>query len=349
MSKQFFKKVKELTQNNVSGRLFMVIDNGEDDINLKGKKLFCQGETKIYNDESYKPFWDKALAQIDADVVAAKTFTLENGVKVFGEKLNTKPTLVICGGGHVSYFVYKVGVMVGFDLVVIDDRPEFANKERFPEAKEVICSDFESALDNLKLGEDTYYVIVTRGHQGDAVCLEKILKKGSSYVGMIGSRKKVATVKDSLRAKGFTEEEIAKAHTPIGLDIHAETPEEISISIMAQIISVRRGTSCESFVNDEAIALIADTDEPVALSMILEKNGSIPRGAGAKMAVTKTGVLAGTIGGGAIEFNARNKSMEIADQDMKPFIVTYSMKNEDAGKEGMACGGSALLYIEPIK
>lgn len=349
MSKQFFRKVKELTDNNTSGRLFMVVDNGNEDIKIKGKKLFTQGETMIYNDENYKDFWEDVFSKIDKNVVSPTIFNLENGVKVFGEKLNTKPSLVICGGGHVAYYVYKVGIMVGFDVIVIDDREEFANKERFPEAKEVICDNFENALDNLKTGEDSYYVIVTRGHAGDAVCLDRILRKGSSYVGMIGSRKKVATVKESLRKKGFTEEQINSAYTPIGLEINAETPEEISISIMAQIISVRRNTSCESFVNDEAIALIAETDEPVALSMIMEKNGSIPRGAGAKMAVTKSGKMAGTIGGGAIEFNARNKSMEISDKDVTPIAVTYSMKNEDAGKEGMACGGSALLYIEPIK
>lgn len=349
MSKAFFKKVRELTKDNVSGRLFMVIDNGNADKSIKGQKLFIQGDNLYYKNEDFKEFWNDALEKINKKVIEPTTFTLDNGVKIFGERLNTKPTLIICGGGHVSLFVYKVALMVGFDVVVIDDREEFANTERFPEAKEVICKPFKEALPNLSYGDDCYYVIVTRGHVGDGVCLEEILKKGSTYVGMIGSRKKVGIVKSDLRQKGFSEEQIESVYTPIGLDINAETPEEISISILGQIIKVRRSTNCESFVNDDALKLIAETDEPVTLSMILEKHGSIPRGAGAKMAVTKSGVLAGTIGGGAIEFNARNESMRIADSDVEPICVTYSMKNEEAGKEGMACGGSALLYIEPIR
>ncbi|MEG1448667.1 MAG: XdhC/CoxI family protein [Oscillospiraceae bacterium] len=349
MSKAFFKKVMELTANNVSGRLFMVIENGNEDKALKGQKLFVQGENFYYKDENYKEFWENSLKDIDEKVIEPTTFTLENGVKIFGERLNTKPTLVICGGGHVSLFVYKVALMVGFDVVVIDDREEFANYERFPDAKEVICKSFKETLPNLNYGDDCYYVIVTRGHVGDGVCLEEILKIGSTYVGMIGSRKKVGLVKKDLQEKGFSQEQIASVHTPIGIDINAETPEEISISIMAEIINVRRSTNCESFVNDDALKLIAETDEPVTLSMILEKHGSIPRGAGAKMAVTKSGILAGTIGGGGIEFNAKNESMRIADMDVEPICAMYSMKNEEAREEGMACGGNALLYIEPIK
>lgn len=346
MSKEFFRNIAKSSDNNSGGKLFVVIDNSSEKEELLGQKMFiCDGK-HYYNNDNYKDFWKDAIVNIDA--TTPNIHTLKNGVKIFAEPLGKRPTIILCGGGHVSSFVYKVAIMVGFDVVIIDDREEFANKERFPLAKEIICGEFSEVMQNVNYGKDSYYIIATRGHSHDGICLVDALKKPHTYIGMIGSRRKVAVLNEHLRSLGFTDEEISSVHTPIGLSIGAQTPEEISISIMAEVIGVRRTEKIESFITDEAVNLIATTDEDVVLSMILVKSGSIPRGAGAKMAVTKSGIMAGSIGGGAIEYEAKLDSMKIAGEKFKPYIHNYSMHNVDAKKEGMACGGDALVYVEPI-
>lgn len=348
MSKAFFKKIKELTAQNCDGKLFIVIDGGRFKEDVVGQKLFVQGENSYYKDDRYKDFWQQALAQVDVNFRDTQIFTMDQEVKIFAEHIKSKPVLVLCGGGHISQFVYQVAHMVGFDVIILDDRKEFAQAERFPNAKQIICAPFERAVTDLDCSSDAYYVVVTRGHLHDGTCLAQILHKPYTYVGMIGSKVKVAITKKHLEEKGYTKEQIASVYSPIGLDLGAETPEEIAVSIMAEIIKVRRSSKGESYIGDEAMNFIATTKEPVVLSMIIEKFGSIPRGAGAKMAVAKSGFQVGTIGGGAIEHESRLKAMEIAGTQTKASIAMYCMDNKDAEKEGMACGGNALLYIEPI-
>lgn len=347
MSKEFFGKISKSAKENKGGTLFMVIDQGENDGSLLGQKLFISNGQKFYNNEGKANFWDKVLSKII--VTQSGVYELWDGLLVFAEQLREKPTIILCGGGHVSFYVYKVAIMTGFDVVIIDDREGFANAERYPLAKEILCGDFLEIIGKSDFGADSYYVIATRGHSHDGNCLMEALKKPHTYVGMIGSLRKVHGINKHLRSMGFTEEQIDSVYTPIGLPIGAQTPEEISISIMAEIIQVRRKENSESFICDEALDLIATTDEPVVLSMILNKDGSIPRGAGAKMAVTKSGVLKGSIGGGMIEHEVMLESVEIAGTDTKARYHRYLMKNTDATKEGMACGGNALVYIEPIK
>lgn len=347
MSKEFFKTISKSAKENHGGTLFMVIDQGTNHDELLGQKLFISKDKKYYNNKDMEVFWEKVLSQVT--VTQPGVHELWDGLLIFGEQLRKKPTIVLCGGGHVSLYVYQVAIMTGFDVAVIDDREEFANEQRFPLAKEIICGEFSEVMGAVDFGPDSYYVIATRGHSHDGICLVEALKKPHTYVGMIGSHKKVHVIQEHLRSLEFTEEQIKSVYTPIGLAIDAQTPEEISISIMAEIIQVRRKDKLESFVSDEALELIVTTDEPVVLSMILNKDGSIPRGAGAKMAVTKSGISKGSIGGGAVEHEAKLESMNIAGTDRKPSFHRYTMGNTDATKEGMACGGNALVYIEDIK
>ena len=130
--------------------------------------------------------------------------------------------------------------MLDFRVVVIDDREEFANPDRFPEADETIAKDLEAIFPRLKISRSSYIVIVTRGHLLDEQVLEWAVKTDANYVGMIGSRKKNRTVFSHLESRGISRELLETVHAPIGLDIHAETPEEIAVSIMAEIIMVRR-------------------------------------------------------------------------------------------------------------
>ena len=160
-------------------------------------------------------------------------------VDVFIEPINPLPVLFIFGGGHISFSLARIGKMVDFRVVVIDDRPEFANAERFPEADEVIAADMASTMPQLDINSSSYIVIVTRGHQNDTQVLEWAATTPAAYIGMIGSKRKISAAFSYLKTKGITQEQLDRVHSPIGLPIGAETPEEIAVSIMAEMIQVR--------------------------------------------------------------------------------------------------------------
>jgi xanthine dehydrogenase accessory factor len=155
------------------------------------------------------------------------------------EPLQVVTNLYIFGAGHVSQYIAKIAKMIDFSVTVIDDREEFANKERFPDVDEIVVEDFLKAFDRLGFTGKEFVVIVTRGHQHDASVLSEALKKQTRYVGMIGSKRKVKIVFDHMKKSGFAEEAINSVHAPIGLSIHAETPQEIAVSIVAELIKVR--------------------------------------------------------------------------------------------------------------
>jgi len=162
-------------------------------------------------------------------------------MKVFIDILQPKEELLIFGAGHVAVCVSKLAKMLGFKVAVIDDREEFANQDRFPEADEIIVEDLEKALNHIKITSSTYIIIVTRGHLQDQDVLASVIKSEAAYIGMIGSRKKNATVFQRLVEQGISKEELDKVHAPIGININAQIPEEIAVSIVAEIIQVRRG------------------------------------------------------------------------------------------------------------
>jgi len=159
---------------------------------------------------------------------------------IFIEPILPQPTLYIFGAGHISLSISKMAKMVGFCVVVIDDRTEFANPERFPEADEIVAQDFPSAFPKLKINDSSYIAIVTRGHQFDETVLEWAVKTEARYIGLIGSKNKNEVIFAHLRSRGISEEKVHRVHAPIGLDISAETPEEIAVSIVAEIIHTRR-------------------------------------------------------------------------------------------------------------
>ena len=142
--------------------------------------------------------------------------------------------LILCGGGHVSLQVAQIAQRLDFALAVIDDRPEFANPDRFPMAR-VLCMPFLEALDQLGGGAQDYYVILTRGHVFDRTCLEWVLRHERAYVGMIGSRIKVAAVMTALEEAGWPRSVLEQVYSPIGLEIGAQTPAEIAVAIAAQL------------------------------------------------------------------------------------------------------------------
>ena len=150
-------------------------------------------------------------------------------------------TLLIIGGGHIGKALATVGNLCGFSVEIIDDRPEYANAERFPEADRITCGRFDEVLDGYQIDRNTYVVCVTRGHKHDETSLRLVADSAAAYVGMIGSKRRVGAVLQHLIDDGLDPEAMRRVHTPIGLDIGAETPEEIAVAIMAEIIQARRG------------------------------------------------------------------------------------------------------------
>ena len=161
--------------------------------------------------------------------------------RVFLETILPTPTAFIFGGGHVAYFLAQTLHFIGFDYVVADDRAEFLTRERFPHAKAFVCQNYDNICDRLDLNaHSSYVIIVTRGHAFDLTVLEQAVKRNLKYIGMIGSTRKISILFDQLRQLGVSEETLRTIHAPIGIGIGADTPEEIAISIAAELIRVRR-------------------------------------------------------------------------------------------------------------
>ncbi|WP_319543280.1 XdhC/CoxI family protein [uncultured Pseudodesulfovibrio sp.] len=166
-----------------------------------------------------------------------------NGIRI-SEPFIPPASLYIFGAGHVSLFTARTAAMIGFRTVVLDDREDFANTERFPEADEVVVlPGFAGCCDALCMDENSYVIIVTRGHMHDRTVLAEALRTKARYVGMIGSKKKRDKIYESLLADGFTQQDIDRCHCPIGLTIGAQTPEEIAVSICGELIQVRSGAA----------------------------------------------------------------------------------------------------------
>ena len=163
-------------------------------------------------------------------------------MEVFIEPLEAPPALYVFGAGHVGYYVARLASEAGFEVHVIDDRAAFANRERFPAAAEVVVYDIPAWLSATTLPTSAYAVIVTRGHRHDLDALQALASRPLRYLGLIGSRAKVARIYEQLLAQGqITLEHLSHVHAPIGLDIGAVTPQEIAVSIVAELVAVRRG------------------------------------------------------------------------------------------------------------
>lgn len=161
-------------------------------------------------------------------------------MEIFVEPLLTTPTLVIVGAGHIGAAVAQLGKFLGFRIAVLDDRPEFVTPENFPHADERFAGDVVAKVREMEITPQTYVVLVTRAHALDAALLSAIAEKPAAYIGMLGSQRRVLTVMDTLKQQGIGEAVLARVHAPIGVEIHAETPQEIAVSIMAEVIRERR-------------------------------------------------------------------------------------------------------------
>lgn len=271
---------------------------------------------------------------------------------IFCEKIGSRKKMVICGAGHVSIPIIELGKRIGFHVTVIDDRPLFANNARRAGADEVICDTFESAMEQIDGSKDTYFVIVTRGHRYDMDCLRMAIKKSNAYIGMMGSKKRVTIVKEQLAEEGISSKLLEKVHTPIGLSIGAETPEEIAVSVMAEIIKEKNTVKRISGYDKEQMRYLTGekaVKQKKILCTIVSRRGSAPREIGTKMLILEDGTIVGTIGGGCAESNIIQKALwMLKEKKVTARLETVDMTGKEAEEAGMVCGGTILVYMEQI-
>lgn len=272
-----------------------------------------------------------------------------SGQRVFVERFGAVPQLVVCGGGHVATAVVRLAKLLGLPMLSMDDREEYAGQLRAAGADTVLCQPFEAALEQVPGGSETYFVVVTRAHAFDVVCLEKILRKPAAYVGMMGSKGRAALVRRQLLEQGMDAPRVEALCAPIGLPIGSQTAEEIALSILAQVVSVKNARpQTEGFSSAllDAMQHADQSGQKAVLAVIIARHGSIPREVGAKMLISQDGTLTGSVGGGIMEHRTILAAQEmLAGKAPAHQTVHFSAdgKNEDAAVA--ACGGSMELLL----
>lgn len=359
METNIYKSLLEKINAGKRAVVVTILDNIHDDINSsQNKALFTQESLLEYSKTS----------NFDEIIYEKAKYALETGnlqcIKISEEKTYLiepyfpEPNLIVLGGGHIAKPLVEFGAKAGFSVTVIDDRPSFANKQRFPDAENVICESFEKCFDLINLNESSFVVIVTRGHRHDMDCLRQTLKYSTSYVGMIGSKRRVKGVMDQLLSEGYSEEKLNKVNAPIGLEIGAVTPEEIAFSIISQVIQYRRlvdrstglmkasKTNWPEFDRDVLTKLSKEENTPKAVITIVSTKGSVPRKEGAKMLIGSQGEFLGSIGGGCSEGEVINTARYMLRNNIAYQTEKIDMTGDVAEEAGMVCGGIMNVVIE---
>ena len=231
-----FKDLAAVTARDEHGVFLSIIapDELPRKILIEDVEQVAEGAGVAFSQEVVSAIKEVAAAGQGAVKVSAE------GMDAFIESVAQPPTVVIFGAGHLSGHVAQYAKLVGFRVTVYDDRQEYANRARFTEADNIIVEDFGRVLGNVQIDARSYVVIVTRGHKFDEVVLAQMLKTEARYIGMIGSKRKTRTILDKLGQKGFSDEALDKVYSPIGLSIGAVTPEEIALSIVGELVKIRR-------------------------------------------------------------------------------------------------------------
>lgn len=291
-------------------------------------------------------------------------------VTLMAEPFFLPQELVVLGGGNIAQPLVRMAALIGYKVTVLDDRPAFANALLFPDAERVICEDFERFTRKIELGPWCSVVIITRGHKHDLDCLKQVITRDLAYLGMIGSKRRIKQLREHLHGLGVTDSRLEQIYMPIGLDIGAQTPAEIAVSIVAELIKVRRGGKAKSLAEDagggrpagqhdtvflserdvelmRTVVECADRRTPAVLATIAAVKGSTPRKAGAKMLIFRDGRTLGTIGGGCVEGEVIRKALTVFD-DGSPVLFHYFLNSDVAANEGMACGGGMEIFLAPV-
>ena len=279
----------------------------------------------------------------------------ENGQFTLAEPYYPEDRLIVLGGGHVALPLTEFAARCGFAVTVVDDRPFFCNRERFPRAFRTLCDEFRHAIRSLNIRPEDYVCLLTRGHRYDSECLREVLSgEEPGYLGMIGSRRRVAIVKEQLVEEGYSREALERLHSPIGLEIGGITPEEIAISIVAELIQTKRLGRGNGIVRNQSdldyrvVEMLAEEKRPGALLTVVSSQGSVPRGAGAKMIVYPDGTTLGSIGGGCSEAEAMRVGRRLIGSGGCR-LEHIDLTGDAAEEEGMVCGGVMDVLIQDIR
>lgn len=282
-----------------------------------------------------EPFWAEWMPKL------IEGYQEMEGHSFFVQTLAPPSRLILCGSGHIAQALAKLAPALRFAVVAADDRPGLTTL--FGPKVYIRPGPLPEALEGLQPGMTDFYVILTHSHKLDEDCLRAVLNRPSVYIGMIGSRAKVAAIRSRLLAEGVAEEALNAVHAPVGLDIGAETPEEIALSIAAQLVQCRHALQLDGVLPGAITASLLRP--PYALVTVLHKSGSTPRNAGAKMLVFPDGATRGTIGGGALETHAAAQAVECLAKGI-PLRDLYHM---DGQPGNMLCGGTAEYLIVPVE
>ena len=336
----FFNALNDC-KNNDENISFTVI-NGES----CGEKVLFSGGQQVFTSK------ENGLLSSHFDELAkiyeTGIFSLESSL-IYAEKISRENKIIICGAGHVSLPLISLAKTLGFKITVIDDREKFIEKAKLAGADCVICDEFSRALSEIESDNNTFFIVVTRGHAYDFDCLKKILVKPRAYVGMMGSKRRVKIVKEKLLSDGFNIDDVNNIYAPIGLAINAQTPEEIAVSIMAEIIQIKNQSQQINFP-DEILRFILEHKETAnVLCTIISKKGAGPRNVGTKMLYTNNEIL-GTIGGGLMEAKVIRKAEEILRAEISaPVIMEIELNYDEASKDGEVCGGIIQVLLECVE
>jgi len=239
--KIIFQRLLEIMESGETAVLYTLIDaQGCPGLKEGARLLVCPGGKK-YGTLGEESLDREMMARAEGIFKrsAPNTGLIESNVKILEDSYFPQKKLVVFGGGHVALPLVEMAAILGYMTVVVDDRPEFANKERFPQADEIICSRFEEVLQKGLPGIDssTSVVLVTRGHKYDELCLKYVIRSKARYIGMIGSSSKVRQIFATLLREGVNKEDLKKVSAPIGLDLGGQKPAEIALSILAEIVA----------------------------------------------------------------------------------------------------------------
>ena len=319
-----------------------------------------------------KLLWESEQGGFFAEHLAEAAALTRNGIcplegkQVLCERVSFEKKLVVCGAGHVGQQVIRIGRMLEMEVTVLEDREEFAGKAREAGAQKVLCGSYTDCMKQVRGSDDSYFVVLTHGHRCDRDCVQAALEKKHAYVGMIGSRRHGEIVKESLAAGGMAPELLDELHTPIGLSIGAQTPSEIAVAIMAEIIAVKSSSGSEEGFTKEIVRALLERvtaekgqseeegkDNPpfvfAVLATIADRQGSAPRKAGTKMAVFPDGTIAGTIGGGSGEARAIQAALDLlARRAVRPERIHEIMLAGPDDRDRMVCGGEMRILLEPV-
>lgn len=288
----------------------------------------------------------------------AAELSLEANEQSYIRRFQPRERLILLGGGHIALHTCTLASRLGFAVTVVDDRAAFASPQRFPDAEAVLCQDFAPAIAQLAPGPGDFVAVMTRGHRSDGACLRALLSlpEPTRYLGMVSSRKRGIEMRRALEAEGFDPARLSELHSPIGLPINAITLEEIAVSIVAELVQVRRADTprrshstilTQTDPEQDVLEFAVEDPEPKALVVVLETRGSTPVKPGALLAVDRSLRIAGTIGGGCAESACMRQAWRLIGTGTQR-TLTVSLNEDDAQDQGMACGGEMLVLAADV-